>query len=603
MAADGSMHDITAQVKEQSDIVQIIGETVELKRSGVRSLGLCPFHGEKTPSFSVHGGQQFFYCFGCGESGDVFSFLMKYHGVDFPQALKMVATRYNIALPERRRSAEDERRQKKRTLLFKINEFATQQYERYLLSSSKAKSARDYLRKRGVDEKTIQQYRIGYAPDVEREGWNYLGSKLQADELKIAIEVGLVVEKERGGTYDRFRDRIVFPIMDISGQVAGFGGRIVGEGKPKYLNSPESLVFNKGRLLLGLYQQKDKIRISNEVVLVEGNFDLISLVSRGCENVVAPLGTALTREQIRLVKRYAEKIVLLFDGDEAGVKAAARAVPFFLAEQVPGRVALLPRGDDPDTYIREKGVESIVTLIANAEGLPEFVLKNWIDTYGLSLDGKSKIVSELQPLIKAATSPLQRSVFISHFAEKLGLSVAELDGFLERPLAREVKRPEPQVKIRRKEVVEPLSISQRQLVEFMILHPNAFSQLEEAGLRWCLEGSLGEIIYLQIKAMLEANPLAEPEDILPTLPEGAERKLVAEVLLDASKRREVDQDEVRKKELIDLVAYLGKTQLKKKSDQLMLQLQHAQNEGDFKLMNELMQEQLRINRKIHETNR
>ena len=535
MISGESRDDITARIKEEADIVQIIGECVELKRSGTRFLGLCPFHGEKTPSFSVHSGQQFFHCFGCGESGDVFSFMMKYHGLDFPEAVKTLAGRYHIQLPERRRSREEELQAKNRELLFAINEKAATLYSQYLKESKGAKAALGYLRKRGVTEEVLSRFRIGYAPAVEIEGWNYLGEKVSGIELRAAIEAGLLVEKEQGGTYDRFRDRIVFPISDISGRVCGFGGRIVGEGQPKYLNSPESPVFNKSKLLLGLYQQKEEIRRKNGAILVEGNFDLISLVAGGCTNVVAPLGTALTREQLRLIKRFAERVTLLFDGDRAGTQAAVRGVPFFLAEQVVGRVALLPDGHDPDTFIREKGLPALNKLLEQAESLPEFALDRLIQQYGLTLDGKSRIVEELKPLVKAAVSPLQRSVFVAHFAEKLGMHTEQLNGYLDSPPVNPSFSREPRAK-QREEQIMPLSIPQRQLVEFMVLQPKFFSNLEERGVRECLTGGVGEVLFLQLKSLLVKNPDAEPEELLTNLSEGVERSLVADLLLRAADR-------------------------------------------------------------------
>ncbi len=593
--------DIAARIKEEADIVQIIGECVELKRSGTRFLGLCPFHGEKTPSFSVHSGQQFFHCFGCGASGDVFTFMMKYHSLDFPEAIKSLAGRYHIEVPEPRRSKEDELRKKKRELLFSVNEKAATIFSQYLRESQGAKTAASYLHKRGVTEDILSRFRIGYAPSVEVEGWNYLGGKFSGAELKIAIEAGLLVEKEKGGTYDRFRDRIVFPISDISGRVCGFGGRIVGEGQPKYLNSPESPVFNKSKLLLGLYQQKEDIRRKNEAVLVEGNFDLISLVAGGCTNVVAPLGTALTREQLRLIKRFAERATLLFDGDVAGTQAAVRGVPFFLAEQLVGKVALLPDGHDPDTFIREKGLTALNQLLEQAETLPEFVLNRLIQEYGLTLDGKSRIVEELRPLIKAAVSPLQRSVFVSHFAEKLGMATEHLDGHLnsfpEKPVA--PLTPAPPVKRARDERIVPLSMSQRQVVEFMILQPKYFSKLEDGGVRECLAGGVGEILFLQLKGLLAQNPLAEPEELLTVLSEGAERSLVAELLLRAPSRLHGGTGDNSPEECSDLLDYLQKYHLKKSSEELMERMQRAQQDGDLGLVQELMVKKIEITRKLH----
>ncbi len=598
MAYKETQSDITARIKEQADIVQIIGECIDLKRSGVRFLGLCPFHGEKTPSFSVHAGQQFFHCFGCGESGDVFSFMMKYYHMDFPSAVKELAEKYHIELPEYRYSKEDQLREKKKDLLFDVNEKSAVIYEGYLEKSAGARAARNYLEKRGVGPDILKKFRIGYAPSVEVEGWNYLAGKFNASEQKTAVEAGLLVQKEKGGTYDRFRDRIVFPIMDISGRVCGFGGRIVGEGKPKYLNSPESMVFNKSRLLLGLYQQKDAIRRKKNAILVEGNFDLISLVASGCENVVAPLGTALTREHLRLVKRFAEGATLLFDGDDAGAKAAVRSVPFFLAEQLPGRVALLPKDHDPDTFVREKGVAELDRLLDGSETLPEFVLARLIQQYGITLDGKSRIVEELRPLVKAAVSPLQRSLFVSHFAQELGMEVGQLDSLLDRPTGNIPAAEVVPVERKRSEQVVPLSIAQKQLVEFMVLQPRGFTHLEQAGVREFLAGGIGEILFLQYRDLLEKNPEVEPEELLSVLPDGSERDFVAELLLNAMNRSKNENDEHFDNELADLIDFLKRFYLQKRSKELLERMDLAQKSGDEGEFQKLMMQNVEIVQKL-----
>lgn len=599
MAINESRDDVAALIKERADIVQIIGECIELKRSGVRFLGRCPFHGEKTPSFSVHSGQQFYHCFGCGESGDVFSFMMKYHNVDFPTALKELAKRYQIELPERRQSKEEEVRLQRSQLLFAVNEKCAMIFSHYLQDAAGARVAREYLNKRGVSSELLTRFRIGYAPAVEGVGWNFLGSQLGKEEVKIAVEAGLLVEKNQGGSYDRFRDRILFPISDISGRICGFGGRIVGEGQPKYLNSPESLVFNKGKLLLGLFQQKEFIRRQNQAVLVEGNFDLMSLVAHGCNNVAAPLGTALTREQLRLLKRFAEKITLLFDGDDAGRKAAVRAVPLFLAEQIPGRVAFLPTGHDPDTFVREKGLGELNVLLDQAVALPEFALEQMINRYGITLDGKSKILEELKPLIAAAVSPLQRSLFVAHFAEKLGLSASQLDVSLERasePIAE--WQPQPTKKTRAEQGV-PLVMAQRQLVEFMILHPQLFFQLAEGGLRDCLVGGIGEMLFLELQSLLTTNPRAEPEELLTVLPEGVERSLVADFLLRAPVHSSEGDEKNSCDELAEFLLYLRKFQLKEQSADVMQRIQMAEKAGDQHLLQELLAEKIKITSKLH----
>ncbi|SDO47099.1 DNA primase [Desulforhopalus singaporensis] len=597
MQISDQREEAVAKVKEHADIVQVIGEHVELKRSGARYLGLCPFHGEKTPSFSVHPGHQFFHCFGCGESGDVFSFVMKYQNLNFVEALKLLAEKYRIDLPENRQTTEQQEKSRKRKLLFEVNEKAAARYFDFLKNNEKgAEAARKYLQNRGIEDRIVEKFRIGYAPPVEAAGWNFLGSTFSQEQTRAAVETGLLVDNKKGGTYDRFRDRIVFPIFNIAGQVCGFGGRIVGEGQPKYLNSPESAVFNKSNLLLGLFQQKESIRRHNRAILVEGNFDLVSLVAKGCENVVAPLGTAVTREQLRLIKRFAEEATLLFDGDEAGGKAAARAVPLFLAEQLAGKVALLPGGHDPDTYIREFGLAELSRILGEAKDLPEFVLGRLVEQFGLGLDGKRRIVEELVPLVEAAPSPLQRSVFLSHFAQELGMAVEQLEQFMAAP--RDVFAQQPPERPRAELRAEPLTIAQKQLAEFMVLYPDHFELLAGEGLRDCLAGSFGEILFLEMEKLLRVNKEAEPEELLTVLPEGVERRFVAELLLQPPQGT-TDSDGA-KEDLAELVRYLQRSRLQKSSACLLKQIEEAQHKGDMELLRQLLEQKMDLTRKLHE---
>ncbi len=315
--------------------------------------------------------------------------------------------------------------------------------------------------------------------------------------------------------------------------------------------------------------------------------------------MVAPLGTTLTREQLRLIKRFAERVTLLFDGDVAGAKAAVRGVPLFLAEQITGRVALLPDGHDPDTFIRKNGLAALNKLLEQAESLPEFVLNRLVQEYGLDLDGKRRIVEELRPLVKAAVSPLQRSVFISHFAEKLGMAMEQFSGHLDTPLLNSRPSPVAPVKKNREERIIPLSIPQRQLVEFMILQPKFFSRLEDGGLRDCLSGGVGEVLFLQLKGLLAQNPDAEPEELLTLLPGGAERTLVADLLLRAPDNSQGDNGDEARQEFADLLDYLNKYHLKKSSAELMKRMQRAEQEGDSGLLLELMMEKIEITNKLH----
>ena len=595
-----SREEITAEIKERADIVQIIGEHVNLKRSGVRYLGICPFHHEKTPSFSVHSGQQFYHCFGCKESGDVFSFMMKYHNLDFQGALKALAQRFQIELPERKKSRRQQELDQRRELMFAVNKKAAGCFRHCLLESAGSKNARHYLEKRGIGPELQERYQLGFAPSPDDVGWNFLGSQFDTRERDLAIEVGLLAKKQQSGTYDRFRDRIIFPIFDSRGRVAGFGGRIVGSGNPKYLNSPESIIYNKSRLLFGLFHQRDAIRIARRAVLVEGNFDLLSLISHGLDPVVAPLGTALTREQVRTLKPLADEVVLLFDGDEAGIKAVERSASLFLAEQLSGRVVVLPPQHDPDTFVREHGIEALNTLIEQAETLPEFVLDRLVARHGLTLDGKGKIIEELKPLMSAAASPLQKSVWAAHFAKILGVEPDVLLG----PSA--AKRAEPHPAEHQPHSSAQLSVSRsvsgplKAIVTYMVLHPEHLSLLEQDGLTDLLSGSIGEVILLQLKILLgqKQNEL-HPEDLLTVLPEGEERSLVASLLLQATEYENSGQpDENDMDELEEIRQWLRLAGLQRRSDQLIADINEAQKNNDFNIISDLMQQKMKVDSEL-----
>ncbi|MFN2365718.1 MAG: DNA primase, partial [Desulfurivibrionaceae bacterium] len=411
-------------VKEAADIVEIIGEHVNLKKSGANYKGCCPFHSEKTPSFMVNQARGSFHCFGCNEGGDIFSFYMLYHNATFPEALKSLAGRYGVALPEKPLSHADQARAQLRSGLFEVLERSGAVFHEILLRDPRGAAARKYLASRNIPDEIIRKFRLGYAPD----SWNFLTDKISdPGQRQMAAEAGLIVKKERGGFYDRFRDRLLCPITDMTGQIAGFSGRILGDGQPKYMNSPENPVFDKGRLLFGLFQNREAIRKGGLCLLVEGNFDLLALAAGGLDYGAAPLGTALTRAQVRALKGYAREVIILFDGDAAGLKAAMRSVPLFLSEQVAAKVCTLPQGHDPDTFLGEYGLESLETKLRESVSLPEFVFEQLSAKYGLGLEGKGKIAEELQALAsELGDNHLQKDIFIAHFSQKLGIPLDQL---------------------------------------------------------------------------------------------------------------------------------------------------------------------------------
>jgi len=589
------LEEIKNRVREASDIVQVIGECVELKKSGARFTGLCPFHAEKTPSFSVNPQGQFFYCFGCGESGDVFSFMMKYYRLSFPEALKELARRHHIDLPESRLSEADKKRVRERELLYRANERAALLYQRYLLESPKAKEARAYLDRRGVPVEVINSYRLGYAPDPANAGWSFVTSQLQGLRLPISVieKAGLAVKKDRGGYYDRFRDRILFPILDMTGQVAAFGGRILGDGQPKYMNSPESPIFDKSRLLFGLYRHRETIRTLRQAIVVEGNFDLLLLSVHGIDNVVAPLGTALTPHHVRSLRGYCDEVVLLFDGDSAGLKAAGRSIPFFLDEQVDARVALLPDGHDPDSLVRELGPEGIKELVVNAAPLAEFILNRLVHQYGMTLSGKNKIIKELQEIIKGSGDSGQRELMIAHFSEKLGIAPGRFQAGVVaiRDRGRQVRENDS-----RRSSLRSLPLKQRQLVDFIVFYPEFLEELMAGGLEDVVRETVVTEMISCLKTLAGSGPIT-PDRLLSILPGEDERRYVAELLTGGGTAFGVDSEQDARCMCDELLVWLQTTLKKREEAVLMRQINEAQSTGNQEVLMQLLERKLAMGKK------
>ncbi len=584
--------EVKNRVRESTDIVRLIGENVELKKAGVNYVGLCPFHAEKTPSFSVNPGRQFFHCFGCGESGDVFTFMMKYHRLGFPEALKELARRAGIDLPERVLSPAEQEQIRRRDRLYAVNEAAAALYQQTLQESPIAQEARLYLSERGVPDEYMAAYRLGYAPGPDHGGWNFITGLLQKKGLAVAdIErAGLAVQKEQGGYYDRFRDRVLFPIYDMSGRVVAFGGRILGEGKPKYMNSPESPIFDKGRLLFGLYQHREAIRKQRRALVVEGNFDLLSLAIHGVENVVAPLGTSLTRPHVRSLRGYCDQVILLFDGDAAGLKAAMRSVPFFLSERVEARVALLPDGHDPDSIVREQGGAAVRTLVEEADPLPEFVFDALARSHGLTLDGKNRIIAELQPLLAAGDAD-QRALMIAHFSEKLGVSPARMSRGAVRVQPAAVREPVAH----QWAGLTQLPRRYRQLVDFLLLYPEFFNELMDAGLETVVKEQV-LVNLIQFLKELRRQGDCSPENIFSALPEGEVRKYAARLFLEAGTRAADDETGSRAM-CSELISWLNEEKRLLEEADLLQQIRVAQESGDQEKMMELLRRKQECGRK------
>lgn len=580
--------DATQLIKDTADIAEVIGEHVSLKRAGATLKGLCPFHSEKTPSFTVNPERRIYHCFGCGEGGDVIRFVMNYHRLSFPEAIKELARRYHINLPEKPLNQQAQEKARKREALFVANEKAALLFQDLLFSSPEAEKARTYLEKRGIPEESAREFGLGFAPD----SWNFLVNSLPRKGVSqdLAQEAGLIVARDNGGFYDRFRNRLMFPITGLTGRVLGFGGRILDDGQPKYMNSPESMVFDKGRTLFGLYNNRDQIRQAGNCLLVEGNFDLLSLAVHGVRNVAAPLGTALTQAQIRALKGYTGEVILLFDGDPAGLKAAMRSVPLFLSEQVSARIAVLPADHDPDTFIRQVGREGLAKHLEKALPMAEFVFGRLVADHGLSLDGKARIVAELRELARTVSEPLARDLFVSHFAAKLELSPQQLlAGVISARAPRIAAEAPPATGQAR------LPTKQKQLLEFLVLFPEHLPAFLEAGLEEVVNNEFGLSILDLLKNCHEQGMSGGPEQLLDQAT-GQERGFISRILIAAPLTTEENRME-RAEEMLRWLALAG---LKVKKERLLKQINEAQQANDDRRLFELMEKKVRMDRLAHQ---
>jgi DNA primase len=456
-------------LRRQADIVRVIQDYVSLKKKGANWMACCPFHQEKTPSFSVNPAKDIFFCFGCQKGGSVFNFVMEIERVSFPEAVKIVAEKTNVPLPVLVEDQKFEARRKEADEVIELNSWALEWWETQLeQNNAEARAAREYLAGREIQNETRRAFRLGYAPD----SWDALSTHLkQRGASATQIErSGLVVKKDAGGFYDRFRGRLIFPVMDAQGRAVAFGGRTLQpDGEPKYLNSPETAAYTKGRHLFGLNLTRDEIRKRKFAILVEGYLDLIIPYQFGVRNMVASLGTALTTEQAKLMGRFARKVVVNYDGDSAGVKAAKRAIETLLAEDFETKVLVLPNGADPDEFIRTHGVEAYHERRGQALPHIQFVLDQAMrDRNLLRPADKAAAVEEALPFVRAVHNGIQKREYFDMTMDALHIVEPALRKELwqtikaNSPVAQDVRR-----KIVRANVAQPTFAEQR-LLELLV---------------------------------------------------------------------------------------------------------------------------------------
>ena len=410
--------EIKARVLAATDIVELIGSSLELKPSGAgRFKALCPFHNEKTPSFSVSRDRQRFYCFGCQKGGDAINWVMEHDTLPFPDALRKLADRAGIELPAP--SERDGKDDYLRRQLIELGSFASGFYSDMLKDPMKGGKGRNYLKKRELKDETVKQFGLGFAP----EGWSHLVDAARAKGIRDAVldASGLIKRGERGSFYDTFRDRLMVPIRDVSGNVVAFGGRdLGGESQAKYINSPETAIYKKGRVLYGLFEARDTLRHEKRAILVEGYFDLMRCFDVGVRNVIATCGTALTSEQANLIRRYVPEVVVVFDGDAAGVKAALRGVAILTAAGLTVRALTLPDGKDPDDFIRAEGADAFRGLIDGAQDFVTFYVRMNDSRLG-TIEGRTDVAKEVFTIVQSLGDAMRTDEYLKRLARELQL--------------------------------------------------------------------------------------------------------------------------------------------------------------------------------------
>ncbi len=570
------------EIKSRVDIVELAAEYLTLKKAGRNYLGLCPFHQEKTPSFTVNREKQIFYCFGCGEGGNVITFLMKIANKTFPEAIKELAEKTGIVLPSQFVTKEGRQDNSLRESIADLNLRAAQQYARNLYSPS-GKIAQDYLNSRGITQETVKQFRLGFAQD----SWRSLSDHIEGSglSLKMAEQAGLVIAGKEGSFYDRFRGRLIFPIENVSGEIVAFGGRILDKGEPKYLNSPESPIYIKGKNLYGLNKTKEEIRKKGFALIVEGYFDLISLWNAGIGNVVASLGTALTREHLELLRRYTSEVVALFDPDEAGRKALDRSLELFLAMNMRARALVLPGGLDPDDYVRKFGKENLTELIANAQPLSDYYIENVLGN-GKTFEDKREMLKTAMEFINKISDKTEKDLFIKRIAEKTGVD--------QKLLGNEVYKETSSNKPKAGREKLPFNISndvvELHLLQLLLEYPQKTDQVAK-------ENILDFFLQPQLKELgnkiIETYKLLGFVDlgiILSTDEEAPLREKIFRLMMEALPADDVMLEKI----FIDNIRQIKKKWYKDQHRQIKLKLAQAQEKGNQELLNLLVQEKEKL---------
>ena len=576
---------VVEEVRARVNLVEVISGHTDLKQAGRTFKGLCPFHKERSPSFTVDPTKGFYHCFGCGAGGDAFKFVMEVHGLSFPEALEVLARRVGVQIPERRSGPKIDR--SRRRILLEVTRAAALFFRRALKDDDTASNAREYLRGRGFSVEEALAFGLGYAPD----DWEGLAKHLvrEGADLEAARATGLIGERNRGGGhYDRFRNRLMFTILDVEGSPIGFGARALGEVEgPKYINSSDSEIFHKGRGVYGISWALRAIREQGRAVVVEGYFDVLSLHQHGIKTAVATLGTALTPDHAYQLKRYAPEVVLLFDGDEAGRKAAWRALPHFLAADVRPRAAFLPSGEDPDTLVQKHGAETLTALLDTAPPLLEHVIASKARTAGADPRARGQAIREIAPLFRALPDPVELDATVELAARAFQVGADAIRKVLEARSdgAQPVTSPAPTPVA----ASAPMPPAEEALVRALAEAPGLAALLAGTDVDHAMvNGAAARFVRAAT-----AEPTASPTRWLDGIEDPSLARLVASASVD-----ETLPSERGPRVVADCIRRIQRDRLRAEVNELSLEISQRESRGDIGELQRLQQLKIEKNRRM-----
>jgi len=581
-----------AEIQQASDIIHIISEHIHLKQSGRNFTGLCPFHSEKTPSFTVNPEKKLFKCFGCGEGGTVFQFIMKQEGVDFVEAVKLVAAKSHIDLSYLQNNKKTSISEAEKTRLLSITSSAAKLYHTILLNSEHGKSAREYLQKRQINDQSIKNFCLGYAPN----SWDTLLKvcKERNVSTKLLEKTGLVIPKKEGNDYyDRFRNRLMFPIVDARKQVVGFGGRALDDSLPKYLNSPETLLFNKGSVLYGIDQAKNAIQKQRRVILMEGYTDVIMAHQHGINWSVAVMGTAVSKQHLRQLRQYCNQVILLLDADIAGLKSSDRNLDIFIEEEFDVKIAQLPKDFDPCDFLVAEGAESLLACINDARDFFSFKIEMASSKWDTStVHGKADAIGDVLSTAMKMPDVIKRNLLIKRIAEEMSIDEAtlrsQLKKFSKQPFTADKKQPVEQR-------LDASSKMERELLYLMLASNELIPAiLEEISLEEFSNRNFQKIAE-KVVELYKKNTVVKGEDVLHIIDDARLNK----ILMDLVTTDEFQDSTAYGKRLEDCVHFLKKRNSKREIHQTkkkMLETAKVNNEENIVT---LLEEFHRKSKNIH----